>query len=458
MLRREFLEKLGAGAGLALLPFRSRRLPDVSKPDATLRISPVELEPAPRKIIKTIGYNGSVPGPVLRFREGQQVTIDVFNDTKDPELVHWHGLFVAPEIDGSAEEGTPLIPPHSAQRYSFVVRPRGTRWYHTHVSAGRNLNRSTFTGQFGMFCIEPKSDPARYDAEVLLSLHGWKPYLSNTAGEGTLEPVYELFSVNRHALGHGEPIRVREGQKVLFRILNASATLQHQIAFSGHQFEVIALDGNPVPSPRKVALLSLGPAERIDALVSMEAPGVWVLGDVNDQIRNQGLGMIVEYENRSETPRWIPPPDTAAWDYKIFGTSPGGSSGGAETPAEQVELIPLVFKRKFAGNNWVDHWTINGKEYPKSDPILVRENHRYRLRFDNQSDDDHPVHLHRHSFELKSVAGENTGGVFKDVVVVPRRKVIEVEWLANHPGATLFHCHQQMHMDFGFMTLFQYQG
>jgi FtsP/CotA-like multicopper oxidase with cupredoxin domain len=458
MLRREFLEKLGAGAGLALLPLAGRVLPDSSKPDTTLHISPVELEIAPRKTIKTIGYNGSIPGPVLRFREGQQVTIDVFNDTKDPELVHWHGLFVAPELDGSSEEGTPPIPPHSSQRYSFVVRPAGTRWYHTHVSAGRNLNRATFTGQFGTFCVEPKSDPGRYDAEVLLNLHGWKPYLSNTAGEGTLEPAYELFSINSHALGHGEPVRVRKGQKVLFRILNANATLQHQIALSGHQFEVIALDGNPVPTPRKVELLSLGPAERIDAVVHMDTPGVWILGEVNDQIRNQGLGIIVEYENRSETPRWIPPANGAAWDYKIFGSSPAGASSDTETPNEQVELIPLVFKRKFAGNNWVDHWTINGKEYPKTDPILVRENRRYRLRFDNQSDDDHPVHLHRHSFELKSIAGENTEGIFKDVVVVPHRKVVEVELLANHPGATLFHCHQQMHMDFGFMTLFQYQG
>jgi FtsP/CotA-like multicopper oxidase with cupredoxin domain len=457
MLRREFLEKLGAGAGLSAVPtFVRHLLPENPKADATLHISPVELEVAPRKIVKTIGYNGSVPGPVLRFREGQSVTIEVVNDTKDPELVHWHGLFVAPEVDGSAEEGTPLIPPQSSQRYFFDVRPAGTRWYHTHVSAGRNLNRSTFTGQFGMLCIEPRGDAGRYDAEVPLCLHGWKPYFSNTAGEGTMEPAYELFSINSHALGHGEPIRVREGQRVLFRILNASATLQHQIAFGGHQFEIIALDGNPVPTPRKVDVLSLGPAERVDAVVTMNVPGVWILGELNDQIRNQGLGIVVEYENRKETPRWVAP-GNVSWDYKIFGVPPASSSGEAGTSV-QTELIPLIFKRKFAGNNWVDHWTINGKEFPKADPILVRENHRYRLRFDNQSDDDHPVHLHRHSFELKNIAGENTAGIFKDVVVVPRRKVVEAEFVANHPGLTLFHCHQQMHMDFGFMALLQYQS
>jgi FtsP/CotA-like multicopper oxidase with cupredoxin domain len=457
MIRREFLGLLGTGAGLSLAPsFSPWPLADIAPPDAMLHISSVELEIAPRKTVKTIGYNGSVPGPVLRFHEGQQVAIDVFNDTKDPELVHWHGLFVAPEVDGSAEEGTPLLSPGKSQRYAFVARPAGTRWYHTHVSAGRNLNRSTFTGQFGIFYIEPKNEPGRYDVESLLCLHGWKPYLTSGSGEGTLEPAYNLFTINSHALGAGEPIRVREGQRVLFRILNANATMQHNLALAGHQFEVVSLDGNPVPTPRKVNVLSLGPAERVDAVVTMDAPGVWILGEVDEPMRNQGLGVLVEYENRNDTPKWVAP-ENPGWDYTMFGSTLE-SSDPSRAPTEEVEVVPMVFRPKFAGNNWVDHWTINGKQYPKTDPILVRENHRYRLRFDNQSDDDHPVHLHRHSFELKNVAGKPTAGLLKDVVVVPRRKVVEVELLANHPGATLFHCHQQMHMDYGFMTLFQYAG
>jgi hypothetical protein len=176
---------------------------------------------------------------------------------------------------------------------------------------------------------------------------------------------------------------------------------------------------------------------------------------VNDQIRNQGLGIVVEYENKTGAPRWVPPAN-ASWDYTIFGAASAASSAGSGAQQEPVEVVPLVFKRKFAGNNWVDHWTINGKEFPKTDPILVRENHRYLLRFDNQSNDDHPVHLHRHSFELKNVAGKSTAGILKDVVVVPRRKVVDVELVANNPGTSLFHCHQQLHMDFGFMTLMKY--
>ncbi|MGD0956980.1 MAG: multicopper oxidase family protein [Candidatus Acidiferrales bacterium] len=448
MRRREFLELLGAGACVPLASGLEAQVPTGGpKADVTLRISPVEVGIAPGKTIKTIGYNGSAPGPFLRFREGQRVTVDVFNDTKEPELVHWHGFFIPPEVDGAMEEGTPLIQPQSGQQYSFVARPSGTRWYHTHVSAGRNLKRSTYTGQFGMVYIEPRNEPGGYDAEHLLCLHGWDPYLSSMGGEGSLEAVYESFSVNDRALGHGEPIRVREGQRVLFRILNASATLTHRIALAGHELTVVSLDGNPVPAPRAVDALTLGPAERVDVVATMNSPGVWVLGEVDDQIRSKGLGVVVEYENRSGSPQWTAL-GNAPWDYSLFGTS-----GLAPEPDE---IVPMVFRRKFAGNNWVDHWTINEKEYPKTDPILLRANKKYRLRFENRSDDDHPVHLHRHSFELTRLAGRNTAGVMKDVVVVPRRAQVEVDFVADHPGLTLFHCHQQLHMDFGFMTLFRY--
>jgi FtsP/CotA-like multicopper oxidase with cupredoxin domain len=459
VLRREFLGLLSTGLGLARPLVLTAGDTSAAPPaDVTLRISPIEIEIAARKTIKTTGYNGSAPGPFLRFREGQRVIVDVFNDTKVPDLVHWHGMFLPPEVDGSVEEGTPLIPPRASRRYSFVARPSGTRWYHTHVSAKINLSRGTYTGQFGMVYIEPRSDPGRYDAEVPLCLHGWKPYLSATSGgrTETLEVAYNQFSINTHALGYGEPIKVREGQKVLFRILNASATLQHQIALAGHEFTIVSLDGNPVPNPRAAAVLSLGAAERVDAVVSMKNPGVWILGEVDDQIRNRGLGIVVEYENRTNAPQWVPPGD-AAWDYAIFGSS-ASTLETRGTAAEQAEVIPLVFRPKAARDNTVDHWTINGKEFPKTDPILVRANRRYRLRLDNQSDDDHPVHLHRHSFELRNVAGRRTAGVVKDVVVVPRRKAVEVEFLADHPGATLFHCHNQLHMDFGFMALIHYFG
>jgi len=450
MNRRRFLQSL---APLAAPSLRAASTP----PDFTLRIGSAEVHTAPGRVLKTTGYNGSVPGPVLRVSEGKPVTVDLYNDTSIPELVHWHGTWIPPDVDGAMEEGTPMLPPRGHRRIQFLPRPSGTRWYHSHITAGRNFHRGTYTGQFGFLIVEPKDNPAPYDDEFFLALHGWDPFLAPMRGGGegddsSLEVHYNAFTVNGHALGTGEPVRLRQGRRVLFRILNASATLFHRLALTGHTFTVVALDGNPVPTPRAVPVLELGPGERIDAIVEAAHPGVWILGDCDDAVRKAGLGVAVEYANHAGPPQWQDPPATP-WDYTAFGAA-ADSQGAREATAQRV---PLVFRNKWAGNRWVDHWTINGKEYPKTDPILVRAGRRYRLVFDNQSDDRHPIHLHRHSFELKKIAGKPTAGLFKDVVAVPARRQVEVDLLASNPGPSLFHCHMQLHMDYGFMALLQYQ-
>jgi FtsP/CotA-like multicopper oxidase with cupredoxin domain len=414
--------------------------------DYKLLIDHISLEIAPKTIVKTTGYNGTSPGPLLRMKEGQRVTIQVDNNTADPEIVHWHGLHIPSAVDGSVEEGTPMIAPHSSARYSFVASPSGTRWYHTHVMAMRNLKRGTYTGQFGFIYIEPKTDPGAFDQEIFLALREWDPYFTNA--EDAMDVMYKRCTVNSHALGFGEPIRVKQGQRVTLRILNASATMQRRIAFAGHSFMVVAMDGNPVATPKSVSFLELGPAERIDAIVEMNQPGVWILGATDDRDRKAGLGIVVEYAGKTGEPQWAPP-SKDKWDYTIFG-KPG-------TDAE-AQKIPLVIEKKFAGSRWVDKWAINGKSWPKTDPIRVGAGKRYRLVFDNRSDEAHPVHLHRHRFELVSIAGTRTSGIYKDIVVVPAKSIVEADFMANNPGKTLFHCHQQMHMDYGFMSLIEYDG
>ena len=382
------------------------------------------------------------------MQEGKPVTIDVFNDTPEPELVHWHGLHIPSDVDGAMEEGTPMIAPRRHARYTFTPAPAGTRWYHTHVSAGRDLKKATYTGQFGFLYIDPKQEPGAYDQEVFLALREWDPYMtSGNDDEGSLDAAWKSFSINGKALGAGEPIRVREGQRVMLRILNASATQHRRIAFAGHKFRVVAMDGNTVANPALVDALEFGPAERIDAVVEMHQPGIWILGATDDHDRSGGMGIVFEYAGQTGQPRWVAP-STAKWDYKVFGVT-----GGNVLLAERV---PLVFKKVFAGHRWVDKWSINGKIYPKTDPIRLKANNRYRLIFDNQSDEAHPVHLHRHTFELTKIDGVATSGIFKDVVVVQPMTQIEADFAANNPGPTLFHCHQQMHMDYGFMTLLTY--
>jgi FtsP/CotA-like multicopper oxidase with cupredoxin domain len=105
----------------------------------------------------------------------------------------------------------------------------------------------------------------------------------------------------------------------------------------------------------------------------------------------------------------------------------------------------------------MDRFTINGKSFPDTETIALTQDQRYRLIFRNKSTDNHPVHLHRHTFELRRIADQpQTRGILKDVVLVAGGTEVEVEFTASHPGLTLFHCHQQNHMDDGFMMLFRY--
>jgi len=422
---------------------------DTASADFTLRIAPVALEIAPSRFISTIGYNGTSPGPVLRMREGKSVTVDVINDTDASELVHWHGLFVPSEVDGSEEEGTPMVPPGERHRYQFTSTPAGTRWYHSHAMAGADLHRGTYTGQYGFLIIESGSDPGRYDQELFLALRDWEPFftdqMENEAAEGGglgsqlerpatldtrpngLEVTSQLFSINDKALGAGEPIRVRAGQRVLVHILNAGAIENRMIAFSGHQFHVIAMDGNPVPSTKSVDVLMLGPGERIDAYVEMNQPGVWILGSTDDMTRNAGMGVIVEYENQHSEPRWTPPLKPV-WDYTAF-----GAATGVGRPAPD-HTIDMVFEKIPSGAGQFNLWHVNGKSYPHDREFILQQGARYRLVFRNRTDDAHPLHLHRHVFELVDVNGKPTAGLMKDTAIVPVYGRLTVDLTADQPG------------------------
>jgi FtsP/CotA-like multicopper oxidase with cupredoxin domain len=240
---------------------------------------------------------------------------------------------------------------------------------------------------------------------------------------------------------------VKEGQRVLFHILNASATENAQLYLPGHKFCVIALDGNPVPRPGYVSVLELGVGERVDALVQMNNPGVWILGSVADDVRRSGLGIRLEYASRQGDPQYAPSGDLP-WDYVRFGWS-------RESPRPD-EIIPMRILRAAPDEHGMERWTINGRTYSSRDaPKLLRCGQRYRLAFNNRTSEAHPVHLHRYTFELVRLGESVTSGVTKDVLVLQPYQMAEVDFVPREAGLALFHCHQQMHMEMGFKRLFR---
>jgi len=481
--RREFMKLAGAtalaGSTSSATPAPGHAVP-AEKADYSIRIAPARIDLGGGHVVSTTAYNGQFPGPLVRLSEGRRVTIDIHNHTSIPEQLHWHGQNVPVDVDGAAEEGTPFIPAHGMRRISFVPGPPGLRFYHSHLVAGSDLTKGLYSAQAGPVYIEPRHEPGQFDREVILVLKEFEPTLSQggdmamdflapsetdatlkQTGEAAMaaslkrgmphgyEVGYKLFSINGRMLGHGDPVRVKAGERVLFHVLNASATEIRSLALPGHTFTVVALDGNPIPTPTRVEALWIGTAERVSAIVEMNHPGVWILGDLADDDREHGMGIVVEYAGARGKPVWTKPADTK-WDYTRFGRR-------AVRPADEV--IEMTFAKRNAARAGFNEWTINGAPFrmqPMAPVFHVRHGRRYRLRLRNASDDIHPVHLHRHTFELTRIAGQGTAGIMKDVVMLGGYQEIEVDFVANNPGLTLFHCHQQLHMDFGFMALFDY--
>ncbi len=273
--RRGLLEFVGAsalGVSMARSPVLAQgATPEPGKPDYTIQIANGLAELGSDQIIATTLYNGQFPGPLLRFREGQDVTIEIRNDTGHPELLHWHGRRIPSDVDGAEEEGSRVIPAGGLIRETITPRPSGLRFYHSHVRAGADLGRGQYSGLVGPVYIEPKDDPGHYDQEVFLVLKELGPTFSRGGdmdqdflagemvkalkdrGEAAMkaslahgmpkgyEVGYQLFSINGHMLGHGEPVRVKRGQRVLFHVLNGSR------------------NGNPQVSPWRVIGFALSP-------------------------------------------------------------------------------------------------------------------------------------------------------------------------------------------------------
>lgn len=466
--RREMLALGGGGIAAWML---HRRLPSVfaeSRNRIQLQIAPLTLEVAPGRVIRTTAYNGGVSN-VLRLPEGQPVDVEIENLLPTEELVHWHGFAVDLSLDGTAEEGSLAVAAGGRLRYTLPPQQAGSFYVHSHAMSCGSMTAGMYSGQFAFAYVEPRHNPGRYDREVFLSTHEWDAYMVNEAAEQrTMEEMhhlridpeegedpgegwdirYRIASMNGRAFGHGEPVRVRQGERVLFHLLNGSATEIIELALPGHTFQVVAMDGSPVPHPVSVETVTLGVGERIDALVEMNVPGIWVMGSTDEDVRAAGLGVVVEYAGASGDPLWLDPSTAGEWDYAQF----GGSAG----PAPNADRISLALQRLPVAENGTERWAMTDEKGEiVSAPIRLERNHNYCLTLHNQSNEWHPMHLHRYGFTLARYRGKSIGGLRKDTVLVPPYDSVELLLTPRTAGPALFHCHNQMHMDAGMHAIFQ---
>ena len=244
------------------------------------------------------GINGTLPGPLLRFREGDDVTLNVTNRLQEDTSIHWHGLLVPFHMDGVPGLSFPGIRPGETFKYQFKVPQNGTYWYHSHSGLQEQL------GHYGPIIIDPADpDPVLYDREYVLVLSDWsfthphrifaqlkknpeslnynRPTLSNPVGLGGMWGQMRMsprdiadvsgdtytYLINGHATVDNFNMAFQPGERVRLRIINASAMTLFNVRLPGLPMTVVQADGLNI-QPVETDEFQMGVAETYDVIVA----------------------------------------------------------------------------------------------------------------------------------------------------------------------------------------------
>jgi FtsP/CotA-like multicopper oxidase with cupredoxin domain len=479
--RRELLRR-GALAGASLYPgislFSATAQGDSS---AGSSIAEYELNVAAREA-RPDGrnrqiwcYNGQLPGPLIRAKLGQKLRIKVVNHLPVATSVHWHGLHQPGtwHMDGVDKVSHEPIPPGQSFVYEFEATPAGTHWYHSHVGVQYG------NGLIGPLVIDEPTPPARYDREEILLINDWflrpaeqilagllgpmrpdakmrgmkmrtagtrmkgmaekgmamkgdKPDIADVPFESALFNGLGRFPGTQAPLAH---LRVKQGETLRLRLINASSTYQFRVQIDGHPLTVIATDGAPIV-PITVDNLLFSPGERFDVLITADRGlDSWIRAVTlaGDEARAS-----LSYADSPKEPAISP----VVWGKRSLALAALRSP----TPPT-LDLHPREVVLRLGGTMQPYTWNINHEIYPHAQPIRAAKDEWLRFVLDNPTGMDHPFHLHGHYFYVLGTPDRLNlvDPPRKDTVNVPARSRLVLLWQANNPGHWFFHCHIEWH-------------
>lgn len=263
-------------------------------------------------------------------------------------------------------------------------------------------------------------------------------------------PVYDTLTINGKAYPATEPLHVHKGERVRLRIINASADHTHVLRLAGHRLKVTHTDGNPLTQSVEVDAIPIAPSERYDVLFVANRPGTWFLFCAEPGHPDAGERVLVVYDGYEGIEPEMPPEGVTGlnlWHYRL-----GLGKEILPKPFGQERIFNLTLSGGMMGS---DAWTINGRQYPNTEPLRLRKGDLVRVRFLNHSMEAHPMHLHGQSFKVLAVNGRKLSApIVKDSIDVEAHMgSVDIEFTAYNPGNWFFHCHKPMHMQGGMITL-----
>ena len=456
-------------SALALAPLSPRALAsDVVS--FRLVATPMRFSPSPGITVEAIGYNGSIPGPLLRVRRGQRVHVEYVNASTIATSVHWHGVILPNAMDGVA--GVTQTPVGHGARfaYEFTPQPAGTRWYHDHAN-----DLGVLRGLFGMFVIEdPRDEPANVECAVIFhdvpDMSSVRAAMAGTSHAPMIDPMdspemlqmkpddkmgdevsYVAHCINGATYPGTKSLAVKVGDRVRLRVLNASATQTRYVRLAQHRLRVTHADGNPVPTPVEFDALRIGAAERYDAWFEVTKPGAWLLQGLSSDPLAFQQAMVVLTEGYEKAAPVSSPQSLDGVDFLTYEKL-------GELTQSPVDTRGVNIRSAFTlgGGAWASSkWTLNGATWPNVPPIHVHHGDRVLIHFKNTTDMDHPMHLHGHVFRVVEVDGKTLAHPLDKDMSLVRANGGTLTWIfdANAPpGRWLLHCHNEVHMMDGMMT------
>jgi FtsP/CotA-like multicopper oxidase with cupredoxin domain len=441
----------------AAAPSKAAYVPRPDPTQYTLRVAGTALDPDGQATVTAITANGTLPGPEIRARQGEQLRILVENQLDDqPTTIHWHGVLVPAGMDGVPQVSNAPIAARRTYVYEYPLRQSGTYWYHSHY--GFQEQR----GLFGPLIIED-GDDAR-DAVVMVSdwLHrdptavyqSLKKTPAETPGMNMAsmkmadlaDVDYDAFLLNGRGPAQPWTFAAKPGERIRLRLINAGASTYFRLRLDGHRLQVTHADGLAV-EPVTVDHLLMGMGETYDASVTLSASGSYTLHAVAQDGSGQALGVL-------HTPDVAPAanPQRPRFDDGTMLTYAMLRAPAATTLADGPQRS---FDLPLQGDMARYVWMLGGQVYPQADPLLIRQGDRVEVVMKNETGMWHPMHLHGHYFRLLQGGGDRCP--LKHTVNVAPGETARIEFTADNPGNWIVHCHNLYHFEAGMGRVFQYE-
>jgi FtsP/CotA-like multicopper oxidase with cupredoxin domain len=412
-------------------------------------------------------YNGTLPGEEIRVQEGDSVVIQFKNSLPEPSAIHLHGVPVPNEMDGVPGVTQNAVLPGETFNYEFVATTPGTYWYHSHQDGAYQVDK----GLYGAFIIEPKQTND-YALDQVIMIDEWSSMgMGNMNGmdhsqmgqnessnndsaashNESMNNAYDTMVINGKATSAIQQIKVKEGQTIKLRLINAG--LFTQVVNIPQPFKVTHYDGQEVNEPQELSNVSLriAPAERYDIRLTMKQPGNWpvsIFAENNKEKLNAVIPLTYEgYEDKLMETAIV---FKGFFDFTNYGKNEESSYG---TATKEFDMV-------LGTNDNGETFTINNKKMPDHELYNVKEGDIVKVTITNTTKVDHPMHLHGHFFEVISKDGKPVTGstIMKDTLNIRPNETYEVVFKADNSGNWMFHCHELHHASGGMVSELRYEG